>query len=1384
MPPKRFINTDPNINAPTDANIDRIRATRKNNENLVPWSPDWPPASENRPQYLFLAPPLAVSNDSAGTVRTCEVCGLQASSDGFYYEHMKGQHPWAPRSFNHGQYRAPVVDPNLTPQLQIAAYDERIESTRALADDMAFDMTNPDGPYHLTEIPITDTMRERCLFLWDITDGTGENAPPGTTPYVVPQKPAARKFRIGRIIAPTLKNGSPLTLNTRFRDTRRELAAEFMLPTEHFAAAPAPAPRGSDFVVGSFVLYLDDEAEPYPFFLNMAGTLMKHVPWRMIQPVVFPWGIPENVTLAGDGVGLPMLRSVPQLAAGTRVGSGRGPGLHSEVQEWDALDQELLLQLTPAENRDALGANALVRVTDYEMRRGNLAAGVLTETFEFPWGLRFQQEWLNTRKQGLDQELRAWTPEVYVDGAMPLRFRLGRIIHPTLKDGTSIADANTAGLIAAGMVMARGAWREGSLVLYLTENDADPNPRFRNIMGEERHIPHRMVQRLHLPFDLPEDLPRVEFGGEGLPILRVDQGNWFFPGAAVDNDSIPRSWKADEHELLFLSTSTPYATQTAFGDFAVMDYERRTGNYSAASGARVTWVHPYPWGVRVGAEYLAGRRVARVMPASSPTNSQPGSPTETPEERDARLAAEAETERVALLAAHDAAFAAGVPTPLTVPIVLITPQRFSALSQMVELVDSATAHPAIKRLAAEIRLRINERHSAVLTAKNLRVEPEDMADWRPTYWVEHYRLVLNAPRLTDTNSLRGLGELRAIVTELMGRARAAPRLPTPQLLTRFLLEQADIELTRLAANASGTNIKLRDACTSIAALARATAAKLEAANLTDENPVLALERVAQYKRKHAAAYNAIAADAATLNAAETDTFDRLTTFMDIAAGTVPFYSAKVRLNTADLYYASERLNELMGPFMSGTNAEFKAACLSVGAFARERYELLARTNQGIENEALVAQRAALWKTKNAAYEKVKDWTEPKDGITANTLIRLRAYATNFAGPLPAPPATVEPGCILTADFRRYADELRTFNTPSTEDSPARISALGHIEQVRIDCEEMFALLTRQTFTEETTVHAQARAAKYIQTLAFYQSALPSYQTQLVPTDLRNFNRLIEIATIFRDTIPPFGDSEEYQPPQDPPQRPPPTTYLGILASLFVETDPVKIAAAEAQKAADAATQKAIDDARINQEMRAERRRRRQAIQDKKKREDDKRAADIAAAARKAAEDAARRVRQPPPPVDPTTTTPPPTNADAILTLARYQEFVEALYQMSADNNPDLTEQLALYRGYCDQRVAELIRRQITQETQVMAKQRRVLMGASSAYLFDDARTVGASIVAAGTWASLRVVATVLSTDPAAAAAEAKRKRDAEDDGFVVRNAKRAKTAATEGCTTS
>lgn len=108
----------------------------------------------------------------------------------------------------------------------------------------------------------------------------------------------------------------------------------------------------------------------------------------------------------------------------------------------------------------------------------------------------------------------------------------------------------------------------GDLVLYLTEDLNDPQPMFRDVLGNEQHIPLRQIQRLYLPFSIPEDIPMVQYGIK-LPIAYPTTS--FAVTEGLDFDQMPRNWDVRQNEYLLLTAPQGSAKTT------IVDYERRYG---------------------------------------------------------------------------------------------------------------------------------------------------------------------------------------------------------------------------------------------------------------------------------------------------------------------------------------------------------------------------------------------------------------------------------------------------------------------------------------------------------------------------------------------------------------------------------------------------------------------------------------------------------------------------------------------------------------------------------------------------------------------------------------------------------------------------------------
>jgi hypothetical protein len=585
-------------------------------EDPQPRSPHWPPGDEAREPYPLM-PPVAPLNGKQSIARTCDVCGNHFPLlDAAYYEHMKTYHPWAPRSYKHGDFRPPgdaehiqADDParyNASlPDLDMGkqptpAQLERITNANQLAQDLGFDLSNPDGPPGFS---VNEVEKKVMLTMYGLDTFAPEELEPNT-------------FRIGRIIEPTYKNGTPIgrTIFGNSLANRRALRSEGLLPPETI--------RGG-FNVGSLVLYRNAPGEALPWFRNLNGR-DAYIPWRMIQPLHRPFGLPVNVPM-GNGLPLP----ISTVFTAGSVSNGLDLALSDSSKTWNAETNEVLLQLQSDAKK--------TRVMDFERRRGDYNPKSLAARLIDPWGVHIDLEWL--RNHINDQnESNAPAGDPKLPRSKPTTFRLGRIIAPLTKGGVQVnrgslsvtaQDTDNDGNVSYNDFIKlsqssaedalRTRWSIGSLVLYLDDED-HPHPRFRDVYGKDRQIPSIMVQKIYRPFDLSENLPLVE-EGVGLPIVAAARD--FTVTNALDFEMLPcRNWEARKDELLLRTDPKKYNPRSEAGeDIQVTDYERKSGEVSGEG----TWTHvtDTPWGVRVNLQVLQRHFQGWTPQATPPRSSSP-----------------------------------------------------------------------------------------------------------------------------------------------------------------------------------------------------------------------------------------------------------------------------------------------------------------------------------------------------------------------------------------------------------------------------------------------------------------------------------------------------------------------------------------------------------------------------------------------------------------------------------------------------------------------------------------------------------------------------------------------------------------------------------------
>ncbi|KAE8454270.1 hypothetical protein EG329_005195 [Mollisiaceae sp. DMI_Dod_QoI] len=785
MPPKK-INTDPNQNAAKNPPVMKLRKDRyleeRGSDGLTapdiddpqPYSPDWPPGSEDRPPYPLMAPPARLTGATAMS-RTCEVCGQHFPREGMYYEHMKSFHPWAPRSYRHGVYRPPAsFEPNsetrrgrvqgneLANQL-----DMRVVKSNRLATDLGFNTDNPDGSARVQNL--TEDEKRGYLYLYDVAN-QANLAPETTGIYEAPEKPEPSKFRIGRIIAPTSKDGEAIGTNKRDIASRRALTAEFM-----------PFPNilnfDNDMAIGDLVLYLDSLDEPYPFFRSIEERQGKpgeylHIPWRMIQPIDSPFGLPEDVKFDKDGVGLPMAECLNEDYDKVAVGNGLGIAMSSSPDNWLAANSELLLRLHPfnaQENRGSRltlfrGEDTIVTLMDSERRRGEIINRELLHPFIYPWNLKFEREWLANHIRSLKENS-------YNDGrtntpSMPTKFRLGRIIAPITKTGEAIDSTESSIMDEESLVYVPNRAEAGSserfsvgdIVFFMTDDINNPKPMFRDVFGNDIHIPSRMIQRLHLPFGIPED---IEFALDGVGFPLMVPANPFTVKDGLDVDKTERDWDVCQYELLLRTTPSGIKYGRAWDvkdKLVVVDYERRRGVAPSTQNA-LKWLTRFSWGVKVDPKWLA-----KFLKAwSEEQTPEPVIDHEALKKQEKEAAARAAKEQQK---AQDAADALKRQQEAHVPI--LTLAQFQAFYN--ELQTLQGGEDFVTTTITTLRQYV-EAHIIQLSNQGLDAETAALANLRPRFWGPLYQLLQQSPTFTNFVAVAVITRLIAIVDVLRGSAK-------------------------------------------------------------------------------------------------------------------------------------------------------------------------------------------------------------------------------------------------------------------------------------------------------------------------------------------------------------------------------------------------------------------------------------------------------------------------------------------------------------------------------------------------------------------------------------------------------------------------------------
>ncbi|KAF8860493.1 hypothetical protein BDZ45DRAFT_724611 [Acephala macrosclerotiorum] len=777
MPPKRDfskINTDPTKNASKLATGVKDSRRVRYQELGIPYtdipalySPDWPVSDPSRDPYPFMPPPARMTG-KANTYRTCEVCGRHVRTDGDYYEHMKRWHPWAPRSYQHGRFREPVVrQPDLTQADQKLEREHRTPNANLLAADLGFNENNKDGPAQFRNL--TEEQKQRFFYLWNVVDAS--IVAPGTTGlYELPEKSDPPKFRVGRIIAPTYKNGELLPRYSKEPAYRRAFTAEFWQHPELL--------QTFNMVIGDFVLYLDDPDTPYAFFRGISPGYSGHIPWRMIQPIDLPWGLPEDVKYDSDkGVGLPITTCSAEDIKTVAVANGTKLAMSNSPENWSMKDCEVLLRL----DSDEVVEN--IRIMDYERRRGAARAEHLASppgTYApFPWGVKVDRDWLSNHirslKEGSYTSTSASTPSELT------RFHLGRIIAPTSKQGAiALTESNEVSKESLIQVTTHTSpvsdpskrFNVGDLVLYLTEDPNNPKPMFRDVLGNEQHIPLRQIQRLYLPFGIPEDISIVQYGIK-LPIAYPTTSFTVTEGLGVDRS--PRNWDVRQNELLLL-TAPPGSAKTT-----IVDYERRYGTAPAdAPDPSVTLFRNFPWNVAIDIAWLDrflktwnGVATAPLKPVSPKIKPEPKSPSQIT--APAKQATSKPTSTSPKIRPEP-----GQITPPTAPpvapqaaqnatqIPLLTKEQFQNFYATLQGMPSTD--PFVTSTIKILRSYI-EKHVDLLVAVHIVVETQAMANWRPAFWGPMYDLLVASPKFTDPVNMPAMAELTYTADILRGTVK-------------------------------------------------------------------------------------------------------------------------------------------------------------------------------------------------------------------------------------------------------------------------------------------------------------------------------------------------------------------------------------------------------------------------------------------------------------------------------------------------------------------------------------------------------------------------------------------------------------------------------------
>jgi hypothetical protein len=236
------------------------------------------------------------------------------------------------------------------------------------------------------------------FFVGEEADGDyDQNSPPLPMPPPSARKPGSRPQASQKITAARSARGTP-----NFRIAR--LIRNF--DKVGIERDPEIDPQDPEFTVnfGDYLLHLGhDPAAWISSFRNMAGQ-EGLVPVRMIQEIHLPWGLPENIQITDDGVGIPIEFATDDLRNAAPMDHG---GILQNkallVSDGDAnvavnpLVLDLQAELIASGDIDA--NESFRNVLNVERSFRTIHETYLDKRYDYPWNLRISADWLAQRLQ-------------------------------------------------------------------------------------------------------------------------------------------------------------------------------------------------------------------------------------------------------------------------------------------------------------------------------------------------------------------------------------------------------------------------------------------------------------------------------------------------------------------------------------------------------------------------------------------------------------------------------------------------------------------------------------------------------------------------------------------------------------------------------------------------------------------------------------------------------------------------------------------------------------------------------------------------------------------------------------------------------------------------